>query len=690
MAGIAETFDVAKLQDELDLLNAQITKQGSSVRQLKKDGAAADVVEEAVKALQVLKISAAELAEKVKGNEPEFNRKAFDDLIIRKMFVVPSFEIHGGVKGLFDLGPPACGLKSTATPKQQAAMIDLWRKHFVLTENMLEMECTCLTPEVVLKTSGHVERFTDLMVRDTETAECFRADKLLEDAIDDLLEKNPTMPTEEKEEHLRVQIQADAFSPQELDAMLLKYDCKAPSGAAYSPSFPFNLMFKTSIGPEGTAVGFLRPETAQGLFVNFRRLLDLNAQKMPFAAAQIGLGFRNEIAPRSGLLRVREFCMGEIEHFVDPNDKSHPNFASVTDKDLVLFGRDDQLGSGKTKKMSIGQAIKDGLVANETLGYFMARTQLYMEKIGMDPERLRYRQHLTTEMAHYATDCWDLEIKSSYGWVECVGHADRACYDLDVHGKATKTPMVATMKFDNPTEMEVAKLKFDRKTLGMAFKKDARVVSGALDALAENWKDFEPVATALEMDGKATVDGFEITKEMLTWTKTTKKVHEIKFTPSVIEPSFGMGRILYSLLEHSFYQRDTDDQRNVMRFNPKVAPQKCAVLPISTGPECNAVVDEIAAALMEVDMAVRVDKSSAALGRRYARADEIGVPFAVTVDFDTLKDDSVTIRERDSMIQVRLPKKEVPHAIYDIVHSRMTWDDVTKKYPVVQVDEGES
>lgn len=158
---------------------------------------------------------------------------------------------------------------------------------------MLEMECTCLTPEVVLKTSGHVERFTDLMVRDTETAECFRADKLLEDAIDDLLEKNPTMPTEEKEEHLRVQIQADAFSPQELDAMLLKYDCKAPSGAAYSPSFPFNLMFKTSIGPEGTAVGFLRPETAQGLFVNFRRLLDLNAQKMPFAAAQIGLGFRN-------------------------------------------------------------------------------------------------------------------------------------------------------------------------------------------------------------------------------------------------------------------------------------------------------------------------------------------------------------------------------------------------------------
>lgn len=184
----------------------------------------------------------------------------------------------------------------------QAAMVDLWRKHFVLAENMLEMECTCLTPEVVLKTSGHVDRFTDLMVKDTETGECFRADKMLEDAIDDLLEKSPTMPTEEREDHLRVQRQADAYSPEELDKLLLTYGCKASNGEPYSPSFPFNLMFKTSIGPEGTSVGYLRPETAQGLFVNFRRLLDMNAGKTPFAAAQIGLGFRNGGCSAVGLL----------------------------------------------------------------------------------------------------------------------------------------------------------------------------------------------------------------------------------------------------------------------------------------------------------------------------------------------------------------------------------------------------
>lgn len=676
-------LDLSALQDEIDAMAAQVTKQGGEVRTLKKNSASdSDAIGGAVKLLQSLKIDHKALVDKMEeasGGKDSFNRQAFDDLVLRKMFVIPSFEIHGGVKGLFDLGPPACALK--------AAMLDTWRKHFILNENMLEMECTCLTPESVLKTSGHVDRFTDLMVRDTESGECFRADKQLEDAIDTLIENNPTMPSEEQEDHLRIQRQADAFSPTEIDEMLIKYDCKGPSGTPYSPSFPFNLMFKTSIGPEGTSVGFLRPETAQGLFVNFKRLLEYNAQKMPFAAAQIGLGFRNEIAPRGGLLRVREFCMGEIEHFVNPADKSHPNFPSVADKELVLFGADDQLGSGKTTTITVGVAVKSGLVNNETLAYFMARTQLFMERIGMDPARLRFRQHLKTEMAHYATDCWDLEIKSSYGWVECVGHADRACYDLDVHAKATKTPMVATLKLDKPRETEVAKLKLDRKTLGKSFKADQRVVSGILETLAEDWSTFAPIAAALESEGKTTVDNFEITKEMVTWKKVTKKVHEVKFTPSVIEPSFGMGRILYSLLEHSFYIRENDEQRCVMRFNPHVAPQKCAVLPISAGPEVNAIVDEIAASLMQFDLATRVDKSTASLGRRYARADEVGVPFAVTVDFESITDGSVTVRERDSTVQVRLPKADVTKLIFDIVHNRTTWEEAKAKYTVVSVDE---
>jgi len=610
-----------------------------------------------------------------------FDRRTFDELIIRKMFVIPSFEIHGGVKGLFDLGPPACALK--------ANMIDTWRKHFVLAEKMLEMECSCLTPEPVLKTSGHVERFTDLMVKDAVLGECFRADKLLEDAIDNFLEDpvNVGLTSEEKEAHLRIQRQADAFKPEELDTQLQKYGVKSPSGDNFGPCFPFNLMFKTSIGPEGTSVGYLRPETAQGLFVNFRRLLEYNAQKMPFAAAQIGLGFRNEIAPRSGLLRVREFCMGEIEHFVNPKDKKHPNFPSVAGKELVLFGRDEQLGSGKTKKMSMGVAVSTGYIDNETLAYFMARTQLFMEKIGMDPDRLRFRQHLATEMAHYACDCWDLEIQSSYGWVECVGHADRACYDLEVHGKDTNTSMLATLKYDTPVDSEIATIKFNRKLLGMAFKKEQRVVSAAMEQLAENWDDFEKVAKELETNGTAVVDGFNITKDMLTWKKTSKKVHEVKFTPSVIEPSFGMGRILYSLLEHSFSKRESDEKRIVMKFNPLVAPTKVAILPISSRDDVNAVVDKISAVLMESDISTRVDKATATLGKRYARADEVGVPLAVTVDFQTLVDDTVTLRERDSTVQVRLGMNKLTDLIGACVTGKLSWKDILNSYPVVQVSE---
>ena len=700
--------------DALAALQASITKQGTVVRSLKKEGGTAEDIAAAVAQLQALKLELTEQQKHVITTKDTFSRKAFDDLILRKMFVVRSFEIHGGVKGLFDLGPPACALKVCTVycvcssssdahflsvslillfflKQLQASMVDLWRKHFVLAESMLEMECTNLTPACVLQTSGHVERFTDLMVKDPATGECFRADKLLEDVIDQLLEASPDMPAQEREDHLRIQRQADAYSPTELDDLLKqKYNCRAPSGEAYSNSFPFNLMFPTTIGPEQGNVGYLRPETAQGLFCNFKRLLELNAGKMPFAAAQVGTGFRNEIAPRSGLLRVREFCMAEIEHFVHPTKKEHPSFASVQHKELVLFGRDDQLGSGKTVTLAVGDAVQQGLINNETLAYFMARTQLYMEKIGMDPARLRFRQHLATEMAHYASDCWDLEIQSSYGWVECVGHADRACYDLQVHAAATKTQMFALEKVNPPVEVEYAKIKLNRKVLGQVFKQDQRVVARALEGLAEQWEDFAPIAEELDgPDGAATVDGFTVTKDMVTWTKATKQVHEIKYTPSVIEPSFGMGRILYSLLEHSFYQREADEQRCVMRFQPPVAPYKCAVFPISSNPACNIVVDTIATELMDDDLATWVDKSSAALGRRYARADELGVPFAVTVDFDTLADQTVTLRERDSMQQIRMPLADVTMAIHQIVHGKASWTTMTGKYPVVQVDDGD-
>jgi glycyl-tRNA synthetase len=180
-------------------------------------------------------------------------------------------------------------------------------------------------------------------------------------------------------------------------------------------------MFDTSIGPSGGQKGFLRPETAQGQFLNFNKLLEFNNARMPFASASIGKSFRNEISPRSGLLRVREFLMAEIEHYVDPKEKKHARFYEVEGLKCRFLPKGVQQ-SGKTDltEMTIGEAVRSGTVDNETLGYFLARIWMFLEKIGCDMKRVRFRQHMNNEMAHYASDCWDAEIYSSYvlnlGW----------------------------------------------------------------------------------------------------------------------------------------------------------------------------------------------------------------------------------------------------------------------------------
>jgi glycyl-tRNA synthetase len=362
-------------------------------------------------------------------------RDGFETLLKRKCFVIPSFEIYGGVKGLFDFGPPGCALLENIK--------NLWRSHFVLQEDMLEIACTTMTPENVLKVSGHVEKFSDFMCKDIKTGDFHRADKILEDACGALL-KEVGITAEKKAELLKTQSDAEAYTAAELGAALQRLEVKAPdTGNELSAPYPFNLMFKTSIGPSGASIGYLRPETAQGMFLNFKRLLEYNRGQLPFASAQIGLAFRNEISPRSALLRVREFTLAEIEHFVNPEDKSHASFSRVTDTNMRLLAADQQGIGSDGVEMLIGAAVEAGIVGNETIAYFMARTHQFLIKIGVDGSKLRFRQHKADEMAHYANDCWDAEIHTSYGWVECVGHADRSCFDLKVHAESTKADLMA-------------------------------------------------------------------------------------------------------------------------------------------------------------------------------------------------------------------------------------------------------
>lgn len=360
--------------------------------------------------------------------------------------------------------------------------------------------------------------------------------------------------------------QIDNYSGAELGELIKKYEMKNPAtGVEPEPPVEFNLMFQTPIGPSGALKGYLRPETAQGQFVNFAKLLDFNQQQMPFASASIGKSFRNEISPRAGLNRVREFLMAEIEHFVDPESgKKHARFEEVKDIELILLNRHTQLaGQTKVETMSIGKAVADGVVDNETLGYFLARIHLFLKKIGVDQTKIRFRQHMANEMAHYAADCWDAELFTSYGWVECVGCADRSAFDLTVHAKKTGAPLFVRERLEKPITIEEWQIDLDKKKFGPMFKKDAKTVESAIEALPQEKR--ESLALDLSQDGKITIDvpnvgsgKVEISKDLIVIERRTRTENTREFTPNVIEPSFGIGRILYALMEHNYWTRGSD------------------------------------------------------------------------------------------------------------------------------------
>ena len=534
--------------------------------------------------------SSAEMATSTTMTGQPLDRPSLDSLLRRRLFYTPAFEVYGGVSGLYDYGPPGCSL--------QANIVDIWRKHFVLEEDMLEVDCTMLTPHEVLKTSGHVDKFADWMCKDPKNGEIFRADHLVEEVLESRLKgdkeargqkvevdelKDAQRKKKVKEtkavkltdsvvkEYEEVLAKIDNYNGAELGLLITKYEIKNPStGGDLLPPVAFNLMFQTSIGPSGGLAGYLRPETAQGQFLTFQKLLDFNQQAMPFASACIGKSFRNEISPRSGLLRVREFLMAEIEHYVDPmGGKKHPRFSEVQDVELVLLNRDIQLqGRTDVEKLSVGRAVASGLIANETLGYFLARTHLFLKRIGIDQDKVRFRQHMANEMAHYAADCWDAELFTSYGWIECVGHADRSAYDLTVHAKKTGAPLCVREARSEPLRIEEWQIEIDRKKFGPKYKKDGKTVEAAIDALSQELRD--KLSVELKNNGKIEIevpgvgDGkVEIDKQLITIEKRIRVEHTREYTPNVIEPAFGIGRILYSLMEHVYWSRPGAETRGV-------------------------------------------------------------------------------------------------------------------------------
>lgn len=644
-----------------------------------------------------------------------FDRDVLDSLLRRTGFYMPSFEIYGGEKGLFDYGPPLTALQSN--------FVDLWRKHFVLKEKMLEVDTTIITPEPVFVTSGHVAKFADFMSKDPKTGEIFRTDHLIKQVLGARLKadqdaRGKTIEVEKPDEaqkkkkikDVKIEKLDDALA-QEYNETLAKLDnydgdgfnhlinkfqIKGPtSGADLDPPKPFNLMFQTYIGPSADKPnGYLRPETAQGQFLNFQKLLEFNKQKMPFASASIGKSFRNEISPRQGLLRVREFLMAEIEHYVDPDaGKRHDRFQHVKHTKLTLLNRHTQLaGSETTEVMTVGEAVQNKVIDNETLGYFIVRIQDFLLKLGIDHSKLRFRQHMANEMAHYAADCWDAELYGSYGWIECVGCADRSAYDLTVHMNKTGAPLVVRENLPEPRKFQEYQVELNKKKLGPKFRKDAKAVESAVESLSQDLR--EKFSLQLKQSGKITVDipslgtgKTELEKDLISIEQREVTQHVREYTPNVIEPSFGIGRILYHLLEHSFWTRqsaessDEPSARNVLSLPPAIAPIKVLIVPLSNHADFKPFLRQLTSTFDDLDVANSIDDSSASIGKRYSRNDELGTPFGVTVDFQTVKDKTITLRERDSTKQVRASQEDICHAIEALVRGRETWDQVSKRLP---------
>ena len=597
------------------------------------------------------------------------------ELAKRRGFLWNSFELYGGSRGFYDYGPLGSTLKRRIE--------QTWREFYVIQEGFMEIECPTIGIEDVFIASGHVGGFSDPLCECMNCKEAFRADHLVE----------------------HVMSAAGTLSAEDLTRVIKENEVKCPEcGGEFGEAYEFNLMFKTTIGPGTGRQGYLRPETAQGMFVDFQRLSRFYRDKLPFGAVQIGKSYRNEIAPRQGVIRLREFTQAECEIFVDPRNKKHPNFEHFADKELILYSQEAQK-KGESFRMTVGEAVKAGVIAHEFLGYNIALTNEFLIKVGINSAKLRFRQHLKDEMAHYAIDCWDAEIETDrFGWVEMVGIADRTDYDLKVHARVSKIELYVYVEYDEPRMRTRFAINPNMSKLGPAFKGKARAVSDALKQLSEEELSKGEI--------KVTVDGEELTisPDMVSFAEETVKVSGENVIPHVIEPSYGIDRIFYGVMEHAFDEENVaqkateaglkgaeeagkeseavkdenetegeEEARLVMHFSSAVAPVQVAVLPLLTRKKLSDPAKEIVVKLREKTLLVNYDDSGT-IGRRYRRNDEIGTPYSVTVDYDTLEDGTVTIRDRDSMRQVRTPIKEIENVLYELIYRGRGFESAGKPF----------
>lgn len=424
-------------------------------------------------------------------------------------FIFPGSDIYGGLANSWDYGPLGAQMKKNIKD-------DWWHKAVEIRHDMVGLDGAIMMNPKVWEASGHVAGFSDPLVEDVVTHKRYRADHLIEEKLG---------------------LDVDGKTIEEIAQIIADNDIKSPEGNDLSPPKQFNLMFETGIGKtEGEKeTVYLRPETAQAIFVNFKNVLDTSRKKLPFGIAQIGKAFRNEITPGNFIFRTLEFEQMEIEYFVEEKDWEQ-TFQSWEDWRMQ-----------------------------------------WAKSIGLDESKISLDDHAPEKLSHYSKKTTDIMFEFPFGVKELWGLAYRTNFDLSQHAQHSGQKLEYADPSDNRN----------------------------------------------------------------------------KFVPHVIEPSFGVDRTLLAILVSAYHEEEVDgDTRVVMKFKPHIAPYQVAIFPLMKKDGLPEKADDIFASL---SASYRVDYDEAgSIGKRYRRQDEIGTPFCVTVDYDSLEDGTVTVRERDSMHQERV------------------------------------
>ena len=591
--------------------------------------------------------------------------EAIVELAKRRGFFFGSNGAYGGTAGFYTFGPQGAALKKNVE--------DAWRDRFTIREGNREIEAPTVMPEPVFEASGHLEGFDDMLVECSECGESHRADHLVE-AVTEVED-------------------AEALPGSEVEALIADNDIACPScGTALAGETveDFNLMFATDIGPGDAQPGYLRPETAQGIFVEFPRLKEYARGNLPFGITQIGPAYRNEISPRGGLLRLREFTQAELEQFIDP-EADEPPLDRVRDVSVRLYPATEQeADGGEYVETTVGEAVDEGVIGSPWVGYYLGVATEWYDRIGVDLDRFRFRQHLAGERAHYAADCWDAESEVDGDWIEIAGFSYRADYDLSKHGEHGDDSFTVFKRYDEPKTVERATVAPDMSVLGPEFGGDAAAVAAALETLAARDPDaFDGETVSVAVGEGDDAETHAVDAEVANFSVETMTENGEHLTPHVVEPSFGVGRTVQTLLAHAYSEDEVDgEERTYLSLAPEVAPQDAAVFPLVTNDErLTELADRVAADLRETGLAVAYDDSGS-IGRRYRRQDEIGTPFCVTVDRDGIEGDgpeTVTVRERDSAAQVRVPADELA-AELAALRAGGAFDALVDRYETVATD----